>query len=263
MQPLSSKRRPFYLSLITVISIVISYYLVVLLHEWGHGAVAWMFGYKESPFAIQYGGWLLSQVSESVNYPAMLANGHHMTTALIGIAGITVNILLLITTFLLLRKPIIQRHHFSICFFYWFAILNMTPIFGYIPLATFSNRGDIGWFTQGLQISAWWIFIPGTSLVALALYRIFKYEIIKLYTLLPIKTLHMQRVNLIITFYFIFLFPYSYGRNPFSFSGKSVGVIILEWAAIALVPVLFLILNPSRNWIKKAINTHSSNTNIS
>jgi len=29
----------------TLLSIIVSYYLAVLLHEWGHETVAWIFGY--------------------------------------------------------------------------------------------------------------------------------------------------------------------------------------------------------------------------
>ena len=33
-----------------VVTLPLAYYAVVLLHEWGHGTTAWLFGYKGSPF---------------------------------------------------------------------------------------------------------------------------------------------------------------------------------------------------------------------
>ncbi len=77
---------------------VTSYYISILLHEWGHGTVAWLYGLKSSPFDVTYGSWaLLPNIDEHVNYASLLAASRGVAAALIGIAGFTVSLLLLIS----------------------------------------------------------------------------------------------------------------------------------------------------------------------
>lgn len=48
----SIKTNPFVTLLKNLIALIIVYYVSLLLHEWGHGFVAWLFGVKTSPFDV-------------------------------------------------------------------------------------------------------------------------------------------------------------------------------------------------------------------
>lgn len=189
---------------------------------------------KKSPFDVYYGGWGLLHVDENINYSQLLSHHQGITAALIGIAGCTVSALLAILFILS----------------YWFLIINMVPLFQYIPLTTFSTQGDIGRFVHGLNISPWWVFIPGSLLIVIALWRIFSLEIPRAYAVIPLKTIGAQRVFLLTSLGIIFLLIYTHGYNPVTDKGSSLYQKILSIASVLLVPILFFICNPSRNWVK-------------
>lgn len=147
--------------LINVAAIIVAYYASILLHEWGHGTAAWLCGIKSSPFDVQYGGWFLMNVDEHVNYTALLNSGRGVTAALIGIAGVSVSFILTIASFILLNSKRWKQSIIKFIFVYWFLITNMVPLVQYFTISTFSVEGDVGRFIHGLNLSAWWIFIPG------------------------------------------------------------------------------------------------------
>jgi hypothetical protein len=105
--------------LLNIIGYITAYYLAILLHEWGHGTVAWLYGLKQTPFDIHYGGWLLLHVDEAVNYSKLLANHHSIAAALIGAGGFTVSFILALSSFFLLNLNAIQRRKIAYIFIYW------------------------------------------------------------------------------------------------------------------------------------------------
>ncbi len=239
---------------VTIFSIVFSYYLSIILHEWGHGTVAWIFGYKATPFDIDYGGLLLLNIDENVPYNQILAAGQGTRAGLIGIAGICVSIVLFMISWFGLTK--INSNYFSYSLFYWFAVINMVPIFQYLTVQTFSVEGDVGRFTQGLNISPWWVFVPGTTFVCAALYQFFMHLIPKAYAILSIHSLWVQRTFLLGSLFGIFLWIYLHGYNPLSDPGMSAGGKIFAIFSTLLVPILFLICNPSCVWVKRETFLH-------
>ncbi|KTC85094.1 hypothetical protein Ldro_2678 [Legionella drozanskii LLAP-1] len=184
--------RALKIALFTVLSIILSYYVAVLMHEYAHATTAYLFGYKSSPFDIKYGSWYLVPVSEAVDYASILASGHGVHEALIGISGITVTLILFLTSLFLLSRKCIQERSFLLSFFFWLADINLMEMFSYLN-RTFI-MGDIGEFIQGFNISPFFIFIPGTIIVCWALYRFYKYEIIKMFQTLPVRTIFMRRI---------------------------------------------------------------------
>lgn len=235
----------------TVISIVASYYLAIILHEWGHGTVAWLLGYKKSLFDVDYGGWLLLHADENVPYDQILATNQGFDAACIGIAGVSVTIVLFLVSLVYMNK--IRRSVWSYSFFYWFAILNMVAIFQYLIVQTFSVQGDVGRFVHGLNISPWWVFIPGSIFVYIALHRFFKYDVPKAYAIISIKTLWVRRIFLLISLSIMFLLIYTHGYNPLTDKGMPFIGKILAVCSMLLVPILFFFCNPSNNWVKKEI----------
>ncbi len=246
---------------ITILMFIGSYYLGILLHEWGHGTVAWLLGYKANPFDVDYGGWLLLQVDENVPYGRILAAHQGLNAALIGIAGLSVSIVLFIMSWISLIK--IQHGFWMYSFFYWFAVVNMVPIFQYLTVQTFSVQGDVGRFTHGLDISPWWVFVPGTAFVCIALYQFFRHLVPKTYAILSIKALGVQRIFLLVSLGCMFLLIYLQGYNPLSDPGMPLAGKILALFSLFLVPALFFLCNPSNSWVKREItmyargNTHS------
>ncbi len=250
----TSQRNPIYILLMNVFAILVAYYVSVLLHEWGHGTVAWLNGAKLNPFDIQYGGWFLMHTDENVNYAGLIISGRGVAAAMIGIAGVTVSFFLAVSSFILLSCKKIQNSPVKLIFSYWFLIINMIPLAQYFTISTFSYQGDVGRFITGLNISGWWIFIPGTIFNIFALTRILNTEIPKTYALIPIKSLLGQNIFLLTSLSIIFLFIYTHGYNPLTDPGMDTFSKTLALLSIFLVPILFILDNPSRKCVRKAVN---------
>lgn len=247
------KTKPITIFILNIIAYIVAYYISILLHEWGHGTVAWLYGVKSSPFAIHYGGWLLLHVDEHVNYTSLIQSGAGTAAALIGIAGGSVSLILLLCSFVLLHTKKCKNNPIKFIIVYWFLIINMVPLVQYLCVSTFSSQGDTGEFIHGLNISPWWVFLPGTIFVALALWRILGVEIIKAYVVMPVKSIPGQSVLLLFSLATIFLFIYTHGYNPFSDSGSNIKVYVLAMFSIILAPALFILCNPMQKWVKKAV----------
>jgi hypothetical protein len=232
---------------LTLISIILTYYISVLMHEYGHATTAWLLGYKKSPVDIYIGNWLLLPVSEAVDYAGILASGHGLSEALIGISGISVTFFLFLISLLLLNRRYIQKHILLLSFFFWLANINLMEMFSYIN-RTFI-MGDIGEFVQGLNISPLWIFIPGVFIVCLAIYRFYSVEIIKMFMLLPIKTVFMQRIFLWITFWPLILTALYWGRSL----GWELLAAITNSVSVFIVILILILCDPARSWIRNNI----------
>lgn len=229
----------------SVICIILSYYIAILLHEFGHGTTAWLFGYKKSPFDIHYGNWLLSHVSEHVDYKRIFAQAHGLQGALIGVSGISVTIILFFISLYFLNQKYILKSYFGLLFFYWLAAINLCEIFTYIVTRSFTS-GDIGEFVEGLHISPLWVFIPGTIFACALMYRFFRYELIKIYCLLSNDNNILKRMILYLSFWPLIILPL-FWTPPTRYE-------ILAYAAniFALLVVIFIFIacDPKRNWIK-------------
>ena len=134
----------------------------------------------------------------------------------------------------------------------------MVPIFQYLTVQPFSLQGDTGRFVHGLQISPWWVFVPGSLFVFFALYYFLKDLVPKAYVILDIRTLWVRRVFLFVSLAIIFLFIYLHGYNPITDRGMPFIGKLLAVFSMLLVPLLFFICNPSKNWVKKEIERYKS-----
>lgn len=235
-----------------LIAIVVAYYVAILLHEWGHGTVAWLYGVKSSPFDVQYGGWLLLHADENVTYTNLINSGRGVAAALIGIAGASVSLILAMISFILLSRISLQNHRATFIFTYWFLIINMIPLVQYFSISTFSSEGDVGRFIHGLNISGWYVFIPGTVFIIFSLWKILTIEIPKCYAVIPVTSLLGKNIFLLATLSIIFLFIYTHGYNPMTDEGMNTTGKIMAVISILLVPLLFALCYPSRDWVVKA-----------
>ncbi|WP_367608322.1 hypothetical protein [Legionella sp. W05-934-2] len=237
--------------LLNIIAFITAYYISVLCHEWGHGLVAWLYGLKSSPFSVHYGGWFLLNVDENVDYNLLFQQDSGTAAALIGIAGPFVSlVILLISLWTINRKNISQQRNLFI-FAYWFLVFNMLPLIQYLTVSLFAIQGDTNRFVEGLSISRWWVFIPGTIFNIYMIQRIMRIEIIKAYLIMPIKERMYRNIMLFFTLFVMFWFIYAGGFNPLSAEGLMPLSRYLAIFSIALVPILFIVCNPMRDWVKK------------
>ena len=239
-------KNPIVTLLINLFAIMIAYYASLLLHEWGHGFVAWLYGVKTSPFDIQYGGYLLQNADENVDYVALMASGRSVASALIAIAGPVVSLIILIIALSKLRSNKINNKPIKFTFIYWLLIMNMIPSIQYLSVSPFVSGGDTGHFAGGLHFSPWWIFIPGTLFIIFLLRMILKNIIPKAYIVIPIKNVFAQNLFLLTSLCLMFLFIYTHGYNPLTDKGLDLFTKVMVVISICLVPILFIIYNPLR-----------------
>lgn len=247
------KTNPCLTLLKNLTAIIIAYYVSLLLHEWGHGFMAWLYGVKTSPFDVQYGGYLLQNADENVDYVGLMASGRNMVSALIAIAGPIVSLTILIIALSILYSNKINNKPLTFTLIYWLLIMNMVPSIQYLSVSPFASGGDTGHFAQGLNFSPWWIFIPGTIFIIFILSIILKNIIPKACAIIPIKSLLGQNLFLLTSLFVMFLFIYTHGYNPLTDKGVNSFTKVMVVISICLVPILFIICNPARDWVKKSI----------
>ncbi|MDF1654764.1 MAG: hypothetical protein P1U34_06580 [Coxiellaceae bacterium] len=235
--------------LINIVCFIATYYIAIILHEYGHGFVAWLYGVKSSPFDIVYGGWYLQYVDEGVSYHHLRSIGALYKEAHIGIGGTIVTLVLGFFSLAMLNCRTVMQKPSVFTFFYWLLIINMVALTQYFFLSVFSDGGDMGHFVHGLQFSPWWVFIPGTLFIAAMLYRIFSTEIVKAYHIMPLKQLWTQRLLLLLSLAVIFLMLYIHQYNPIADNEGNLIAQVLAIFSIFLVPILFFVFNPSNKWL--------------
>ena len=241
--------------LATVIILFVTHHLMVLLHEWTHGTTAWMFGCKDSPFDIQYGGWTLSNVDENINYKLLFSTEKGFVASMIAVSALLMNALLFILSIILLSRKTIQRKRWFFHFFYWFAVMNIGELFSYIPVRTFViNRGDVGHFTYGLNLSPWVVFVPGIFLVAWGLWYIIKRETPRFYHLMALSSVLWRHIHFIILVFVIFFW---FGSSAFYDYGMNSLWSLWSLVSVLMGVVVFIICNPSSEWVKRAVDLYA------
>src|SRR5436190_871215 len=116
----------FKLILLTPIFILLSHYLVVFIHEYAHAFTAWLLGYKDSPFDLNYGDYslsnllLLTGIDQKVDNNMIYSLGHPGHVALIAFAGPgIVFFLFFISSWLTLSKKV-TTHPYLLYFLFFF-----------------------------------------------------------------------------------------------------------------------------------------------
>lgn len=142
-------------------------------------------------------------------------------------------------------------------FLFWFTLSNLGQVLDYIPIRTFTNykdgllNGDIGHFIQGLNLSPWLVFSPGILFVLFGIWKFFKFTVPQLYVVMEISETQRSRYLLLVL---VYLFSW-YGAAGFQSSliSKSFSCV-----SILLIPILFKMCNPSRDWVKNKITRYQS-----
>lgn len=239
---------------ITIVIVFLAHHLSLLLHEWTHGTVAWIYGYKASPFNIYYGDWTLLSSWELIDYKAILAEGNGEIVSLIAISPIILGGILYLFGIMLLSKRQIMKNRILWYFLFWFTLSNFGQVLDYIPVRTFTPlyhdgllRGDIGHFIQGMNLSPWVVFIPGMIFVIIGVWEILKIEVPRAYAVMEVSDLRSRERLLFLVLGYLFFW---YGS-----SGLHVSLVstVFSCISILMVPVLFYYSNPNRDWVKTKI----------
>lgn len=251
---MSDQKTKTKLVLLTPFLVILAHHCAMLPHEYAHSIMAWLLNDKTNAFALNYGGtsWLnlliLADMDENVAYQSIFAAGHRYHVALIAFAGIGIaNSLMYIFSLNLLSKQIIKRKPLVFYFIFLFNLMNLGNFFAYIPIRTLTTHGDVVNFTNGLQISNWWVYIIGGYIVAFLIWYFFTKTMIHAFKILNLTSL-ISKLNLAILCVCI-LFGF-YGGLP-GISG-SYGEIsyFLSVTSLIVIPGIIIMLWPTRNWIR-------------
>ncbi len=221
----------------------VAHHASVYVHEWTHGTVAWLTGYKSSPFAIHYGTeWFtLWDIDEAVPYEKILADGKPGVMAAIAIAPILLEIVLFLIGLRLLRIP--SLHRWAFAFLYWFTLFEICEVYCYIPIRTFSPHADVYHFLSTTGLSPWAVAIPGTLFALWGISRMLSREAPRAYSILGIDTKVGQWTFLSVN---ILLFFGYYGAvgfmEPYPIDHR---LSLISWA---LIPFAFIYC-----WLKRNI----------
>jgi hypothetical protein len=236
---------------VAVVLLLVARHVMVLCHEWTHGTAAWLSGYKDSPFDIYYGDWTLLHVDEDVDYARIMGDGKGWLVSLIASSALITNTLLfLLSTFLLSRKY--SRWSWPVnLFVFWFGVVNIAELFSYVPLRVFLS-GDIHNFVTGLDISPWFVLVPGTTLVGFGLSRVFGRDLTTVIRATGLSGLTGQRLLLGFLMFTIFWF-YGGGLDAFFPWENSLGFQLWVSFSAALGVAMFFVcdrfsLHPPYGW---------------
>jgi hypothetical protein len=191
--------------LITPILFVLAMWISVFPHEYAHATVAWLYGFKLSPFDIYYGhfNWknvvFVTGIDEHVNYYLIYLLDQPKLIGLIGFAGPFVTLCIYLLSIGLLHWQKIKKQSYLFYFIVWINLINLSELLSYMILRAFGAHGDMGHIVFGWGISPWWIFLSGVLLGYFGLWHFFRNILPKLYMRLNLKAATI-RVFLLILF---------------------------------------------------------------
>lgn len=183
--------------IITLVSIIIAFFIESLIHESGHYLVARAVGTTISPDPIQAVITTPVQIiqyqigilgfSETFNYIPYISGLSSGSAGLVSIGGLLFNALLAILCFWIFLKTQGIRYKSLMTISLWVLIFNLGRLFSYIPLRVFSIAGDIGFFLSSIWIHPLIFLLPTLILVAAGLI-IYYTVILPLYCIsIPVK----------------------------------------------------------------------------
>jgi hypothetical protein len=239
--------------LLAPIFILLSHYIVVFTHEYAHAFMAWILGYKNSPFDINYGGtdWknllLLWNVDQKVDNNMIYSLGHPGHVALIAFAGPGMVIFLFFLSSWLIQHKALLQHTYCLYFLLFFNLWCVGGTYAYVPIRTFSTPGvmlDVLDIQQALNISPWIIYFLGGYLVLLMMWQFFSKTLISVYGCVGISSV-LERASLMMLCVLI-LFGYC-GSAGFSNHGEISH--FLSITSFFAIPGIIVLLWPTRKWI--------------
>ena len=192
--------------MIVLFSFFILQTVLILMHEFTHSTVAWLFGDMDNPFGIVWGNPLMmTGWDEGVHYSKLFPQPGNATEAVIGVSPLLVHALMVIAGLYLLQRPAMMKRKWTFHFVYWFIVANFMELAAYIVMRAFASGGDTGHFDHGLNISAWYLFVIGSLLLAVGLVILFRKVMPKLFALFAADNFATRWAILGLTAFIIFL----------------------------------------------------------
>ena len=168
----------------------------------------------------------------------MLAQNRNILAAMTAITPNIINAALYVVSAILCSFKKIQEKVYLYSFFFWFMIVNIGQVYSYILWRTFETHGDVSIFLEGLNISPYWLFIPGIIFIIFSVYNILKHQILGAYKTLKISHIWSQAIFLFVVI--LILFGY-YGGLLYNILNKKYFDLIYS---ILLIIFFYLICFP-------------------
>lgn len=251
---MTNTARNLLIILLTPVFFILAIWVSAFPHEYAHATIAWLYGYKLSPFDIYYGNFnwqnvlFVTGIDEHVNYFLMYLFNQPKLIGLVAFAGpgiATLGIYLL--TIVLLQWKKIIKHPYLFYFIAWVNLVNLSELINYTILRPFSVHGDMAHIVFGWGISPWWIFLIGIVLSCLGLVYFFRNIVPELYIRLHIRTLPVKVVLLILFVWMMF----GEGSVRMFLSSYGLFATMLAILFFMAMPLLIFICWPTRKWIKR------------
>lgn len=256
----------FKLILITPIYLLLSHHIIVFIHEYAHTFTAWMLGYINNPFDLNYGGTslsnllLLSNIDQNVNYNVIYSLGHSGYVALIAFAGPGITMLFFFLSKWLIQHNETKTHPFRLYFLLFFNLWCLGGTYSYVPIRTFTLSGvmvDVLDIEQALSISPWLIYFFIGYLVAYMLWQFFTINLISIYVNVGISST-ISRASLMIL---CVLILFGYCSLP-GFANHGEISHFISVTSLQAIPGVIFILWPTRIWVREKLQKFSNKSTI-
>lgn len=171
------------LILLTALQWWLAHAIVFFPHEYAHATVAWLLGWKASPFDLHFPPvslkLLLIQlgIDQDVNEAPIFAAGRGIDVGLIAIAGMVVGnfLITLPLSRWAWRKAKERGARGWAMLAYWCSLASIGNLIDYVPVRTFTLESDMGSVQKGFGWSHWMIMlvlgVPTLVLLAHFLWR--------------------------------------------------------------------------------------------
>jgi hypothetical protein len=235
----------------------LSRYLAIFPHEYAHGLVASLFGFKSHFWQINYGGtswWnllFLVNIDEQINYAAMHMAGKDWLIALTAFAGSFVgNAITYAISLWLLGKESIRARAWLFYFCFWWNVNSIGAFIDYVPSRTFSTHADMANLANGLHVSPWWIMVVLGYAVIAVTWHFYRNTLLKAYVALGLVDRWAQTVLLLLVSFALLIISGTVGLAGYGELSHFVSLLCV-WIALPVV----LFCSPWRVWVRQRIKS--------
>jgi len=239
--------------LIVALTFAVLQALLIVMHELTHSTMAWVLGYKQSPFHIIWGNPLtMTGWDEAVHYSQLFASGHSTAAAVIGGSPLVVHAAIVTLGLSLLRRKGMWERKWLSHTLFWFVIANLMELIAYITMRAFSTHGDVGIFNRGLGLSPWVLFIAGSLAIAATLFVLFGKMLPRMHVVFARGNLMNEWSILLMTAFFLFLWGSGIRVVLYVYPDPQWMFGLLGFAAFCVVLV---VCNPARAWVARRVTS--------
>lgn len=220
----------------------LAFTITLMGHEWTHGFMAWIFGFKAHPFDIHYGSLSFRnllfwpEADEHVNYVLMGLAGHPIQAALVAITPTVIydTALAGLAAYWILKR--VSSTASWNWFFLWLYLWNFCEVSNYPVVRGLSTHADMGNFNHYTGLSPLWIFIAGIYVTCIGTHLFFAKLIPCIWQRCNISS-HCERIFLhlaVLSLGYVF-FTYRVFDSGSSFRPEVRTVSLIYLAAIPII----------------------------